>query len=248
MHVPLQDKVIIVTGALGKIGFASVRMFLARGARVIANDWVPADGHPRMAELQRQYDEERLLFVQADASDEDQVVSMFRKIRERFDRLDGSFHNAYMQKRMPVAAYTLEEWNKVIHGTLNSTFLICKHAIPLMMDSGGGSVVNTSSVLGTKPRAGDGAYGAAKAGINFITQVIAAENAEHGIRANVIVPGDIKEPKPITPDKAEEMRRVTWMRRSGTPDEVSELASFLLSDASSYITGSLYSIDGGFHI
>jgi NAD(P)-dependent dehydrogenase (short-subunit alcohol dehydrogenase family) len=117
-----------------------------------------------------------------------------------------------------------------------------------MKDSGGGSIVNTSSILGVKPRAGEGAYGSSKAGINFLTQVIAAENAEHGIRANVIIPGDIKEPRQLTPEKTEEIRKNTWLGRSGTPDEVSELASFLLSDVSSYITGSLYTIDGGIRI
>jgi NAD(P)-dependent dehydrogenase (short-subunit alcohol dehydrogenase family) len=248
MNVPLQDKVIIVTGALGKIGFASVRMFLSRGAMVIANDWIAADESPRMVELQKEYGPDRLLFVQADASDGDQVAGMFQQIRERFGRLDGSFHNSYTQNRRPVAEYTLEDWNQVIQGTLTSTFLISKHAILLMKDSGGGSIVNTSSILGVKPRPGEGAYGSSKAGINFLTQVIAAENAVHGIRANVIIPGDIKEPKQLAPDKAEEIRKITWLGRSGTPDEVSELASFLLSDASSYITGSLYTIDGGIRI
>lgn len=248
MNLALQDKVIVVTGALGKIGFASVRMFLARGAKVIANDWVAAESSPRMTALQEQYGPDRLLFVQADASDGDQVASMFHQIREQFGRLDGSFHNSYTQNRKPVAVYTLEDWNQVIQGTLTSTFLICKHAILLMQDSGGGSIVNTSSVLGVQPRAGEGAYGSSKAGINFLTQVIATENAVHGIRANVIVPGDIKEPKQLSPEKMEEMRKNILLGRSGTPDEVAELASFLLSDVSSYITGSLYNIDGGIRI
>ncbi|MDR6553186.1 SDR family NAD(P)-dependent oxidoreductase [Paenibacillus qinlingensis] len=248
MSLPLQDKVIVVTGALGKIGFAAVRMFLARGAKVIANDWVTAEESPRMMELQAQYGPDRLLFVQADASNEDQVTGMFRQIREQFGRLEGSFHNSYTQNRKPVAEYTLEDWNGVIQGTLTSTFLISKHAILLMQESGGGSIVNTSSVLGVQPRAGEGAYGSSKAGINFLTQVIAAENAVHGIRANVIIPGDVKEPKPVSPAKAEELRKSTWLGRSGTPDEICELASFLLSDAASYITGSLYTIDGGIRI
>jgi NAD(P)-dependent dehydrogenase (short-subunit alcohol dehydrogenase family) len=248
MNLPLQDKVIVVTGALGKIGFASVRMFLARGANVIANDWVAAEESPGMMALQEEYGPDRLLFVQADASNEDQVAGMFHQIREQFGRLDGSFHNSYKQNRKPVAEYTLEDWNEVIQGTLTSTFLICKYAILLMQDSGGGSIVNNSSVLGVQPRAGEGAYGSSKAGINFLTQVIAAENAASGIRANVIIPGDIKEPKQLSPEKMEQLRKSTWLGRRGTPDEVSELASFLLSDASSFITGSLYTIDGGIRI
>lgn len=248
MKQQLQNKVIVITGALGKIGFSSTRMFLERGAKVVANDWVVANDAPRMLALMEQYGSERLLFVEADASDEDQVIGLFSQIRDRFGRLDGSFHNCYLQNRKPVTGYTLEDWNQVIQGTLTSTFLISKHAILLMKDSGGGSIVNTSSILGMKPRVGEGAYGSAKAGINFLTQVIAAENANHGIRANVIVPGDIKEPKQRTTQKAAEIRKDILLGRSGTPDEVSELAAFLLSDASAYITGSLYTIDGGIRI
>ncbi|GBG05595.1 SDR family oxidoreductase [Paenibacillus agaridevorans] len=245
MDLPLRDKVIIVTGALGKIGLASVRIFLAKGGKVIANDWVAAEESPDIIAMLKQYGTDRLLFVQADASNGDQVADMFQQILEHFGRLDGSFHNSYTQNRKQVAEYTLEDWNQVIQGTLTSTFLICKHAILLMKQSGGGSIINTSSVLGVKPRAGEGAYGSSKAGINFLTQVIAAENAEHGIRANVIIPGDIKK---LSPEKPGTMRKDIWLRRSGTPDEVSELASFLLSDVSSYITGSLYTIDGGIQI
>lgn len=248
MNLALEKKVIVITGALGKVGFAATRMFLGRGALVAANDWADLNGHASMQELLSHYGPERLLFVRGDSSDEGQVASMFEQIRERFGRLDGSFHNAYAQNRKPIDQYSLEEWNQVISGTLGSTFVVCKYAIPLMRESGGGSIVNTSSVLGVQPRAGDGAYGSAKAGVNFLTQVIAAENAVHNIRANVIVPGDIKLPKPISAAKAEQMRKQIWLGRSAAPDEICELASFLLSDAASYITGSQYAIDGGFHV
>jgi len=244
----LHRKVIVVTGALGKVGYAAVRMFLERGAIVAANDWTEAAGHEGMTELLRRYGEDRLLFVHGDAGDEAQVAAMFASIRRQYGRLDGTFHNAYHQNRKPVDQYTLEEWNRLIHGTLGSAFLVCKHAIPLLRESGGGSIVNTSSVLGVKPRAGEGGYGTAKAGINFLTQVIAAENASCGIRANVIVPGDIKLPAPVSAAKAEEQKKRIWLGRSATPEEICELAAFLLSDASSYMTGSLIPIDGGFHL
>ena len=242
----LDGKVVLITGGLGTIGFAAVTMFAARGARIVVNDITPAESHPGMAELQRRLAPDRLLFVEGDVSRERDVEEMYARIGDRFGSLDGTFHNAYTQIRLRVADYTFEQWRSVVNGTLDSTFLVCRGAIPLLAASGGGSMVNTSSVLGLRPRELDGAYGTAKAGVNHLTQVLAAENAHLGIRANAIVPGDIKEPTVSSGGTPRQPR--AWLGRSGTPDEVSELASFLLSDASSYVTGSLYAVDGGFQV
>lgn len=240
----LHNKVILVTGALGRIPFAAVTEFLAQGARVIANDVRPVVEHGAMQRLHDEYDDDRLQFVQADVAEESDVEPLYADICARFGCLNGLFHNAYTQHRRRVDEYTPDEWCSVIAGTLGSTFLVCRAGIPLIAKSGGGSIVNTSSILSQQPRALDGAYGAAKAAINLLTRVIAAENAVHGIRANAILPGDIKQQTGDVPSS----QPAAWLGRSGTPEEVAKLACFLMSDEASYITGSLISIDGGLRV
>lgn len=246
----LSNKVILVTGALGKIGASAVHMFLKKGAKVVANDILDVEEFPEISSLQDQY-ENRFLFVKANTSEEEQVKRMIEEIDNKFGILNGLFHNAYTQIRKTATDLSLEEWDSVMKGSLTSTFLINKYTLPLMIKAGEGSIVNTSSVLSYRPQETCLAYGAAKAGINQFTRVIAVDYAKDNIRANVIMPGDIKTEEQIQaqPDKSRQfMEENTLIGRSGVPDEISALAAFLLSDAASYLTGSLYSADGGYKI
>jgi len=225
-------------------------MFLERGAKIMATDIKPPDHAPQIAGLRAQYGEERFHYTQADLCEEDQAAAVAAQIDERFGRLDGTYHTVYANVWKPALELSLAEWEYSIRGTLTSTFLVCKHALPLMIRSGGGSIVNTSSILGQIVSPGCLAYGAAKAGVNQLTRVIAADYASQGIRANVLVPGDFRSQEALAKqsDKEKEaIRRHAWLGRSGSADEINEAASFLLSDAASYITGALIPVDGGFH-
>lgn len=249
MTFSLHDKVILITGACGRIGKASVRLFLENGATVVASDLIPAASQPLFGELTERFGERRLLTVQSDACDESQVMALMNEINDRFGRLDGCFHNAFAQLHRPFADYTLEEWERVVRGTLTSAFLVSKHAVKMMLASGGGAILNTSSILSERPQAHSAAYSASKAAINQMTKVLALEYGASNIRANCLLPGDIKEPDPnVSAAYVERMKEITLIGRSGTPEEVAELAAFLLSDSAAYVTGASYVIDGGFRL
>lgn len=233
------------------LGAASVEMFLERGANVVAQDIVGLNQSPQLQTLQKRYGEDRFLFVQGDISVEHEVKDVFRNIEQHFGRLDGLFHNAYKQAAKPIVELSLEEWNAAINGTLTSCFLTNKYAVKLMMNNGGGSIVNTSTIISTPifRKQNNAAYGAAKAGINQFTRILANEYGEQGIRANVLLPAALSTEEIINNMDAEKVKnsgsRIS-LGRYGTTKEISQLAAFLLSDESSYVTSSVYHIDGGY--
>lgn len=246
----LQNKVVLITGCLGMLGRSAVAMFLERGAFVYGCDCLPPDQFSEKERWLEQYGEHRLVYRQADMCDESEVRALVEDVERRFGRLDGTYHNVYSNGWKPILEMSLEEWEYGIRGTLTSTFLLNKYALPLLIRSGGGSIVNTSSILGQVVSQGCTAYGAAKAGVNQLTRVIAADYAQYGIRANVIMPGNFRSKELLALESEQEkaaIRRCTWLGRSAEAEEINEVAAFLLSDASSYVTGSLYQVDGGFH-
>lgn len=226
-----------------------MKLFLKKGAVAVASDCAAIERYPDMAKLEAEYGPDRFLFVRADLGDEAQTQAAIAAIDSRYGRLDGSCHNVYASVEKPVLELDLSEWESTVRGTLTSTFLVCKCVLPLMIRSGGGAILNTSSVRGHIPEKGCPAYAAAKAGVNQFTRVLAKEYADRGIRANVLVPGDFKSERELgllSDTDRKHIAASTLLRRSGTPDEINEVAAFLLSDAAAYVTASLYSVDGGF--
>ncbi|WP_409342223.1 SDR family NAD(P)-dependent oxidoreductase [Paenibacillus sp. MBLB4367] len=247
----LQNKVILITGCLGAAGRSAVSMFLERGASLFGCDLHPIGSFPEIERLQKQYGEQRFVYKQANVCEESEIMAVMADLDRSFGRLDGTYHNVYKNVEKPAMELSLAEWDDSIRGTLTSTFLVCKYALPLMIRSGGGSIVNMSSVLGQFAGKGCLAYGTAKAGILHFTRVLASDYAQHGIRANAVVPGDFRSDEDFAKQSAQEkegMRRNAFLGRSGRADEINEVVAFLLSDASSYVTGSTYSVDGGFHL
>lgn len=246
----LEHKIIWITGVLGNLGLSAVSMFLERGATIIGCDLKPLTEARAIQELMMQYGDNRLHYLQGNMTEEAAVIEMIVYIEQKFGRLDGVYHNVYSNIWKPVLELSLEEWEHSIRGSLTSAFLVNKYAISLMIKNGGGSIVNTSSILGQIVSPGCLPYGAAKAGINQFTRVIAADYASEGIRANVLVPGDFRSASDMSKQSEAEksaIRKHAWLGRSGSSDEINEAACFLLSDASSYVTAALLQVDGGFH-
>ncbi|BBH24231.1 dihydroanticapsin 7-dehydrogenase [Paenibacillus baekrokdamisoli] len=247
----LQDKVILITGALGVAGQAAIQLFLDKGATIAAIDIKEIESFPEIYSLTERYGTDRFTYMEADCTNEDQIRDVTKQIHSQFGRLNGYYHNAYYQPSRSIAEMSLHEWEHSLRGTLTSGFLICKYAAPYMIASGGGSIVNTSSIMSSRPRVNNAAYGSAKAGLEQLTRIIALEYSAYGIRANAIVPGDFKSTQQLADlgrEHIDGMKIESLVGRSGHPNEINEVAAFLLSDLSSYVTGSIYPVNGGLWI
>ena len=184
-----------------------------------------------------------------DVSDPAQVARLANHCRERFGRLDVLCNNAGVGGRTSVRIHELEvdDWDRVLGTNLRGAFLVMKHTLPLMLESGGGSIVNMASIGSFRATPGSSAYITSKGGLLMLTRTAALEYVNDGIRVNAVCPGVTRtEILAKVPDEFQQMltSRVP-MGRMGTPEEVAALTLFLASDEASYITGAAYIIDGG---
>ncbi|WP_168879863.1 SDR family NAD(P)-dependent oxidoreductase [Rhizobium sp. P28RR-XV] len=248
----LQDKIILVTGASGGIGQEASSMFAAAGAKVM------------MLDLNEQALTEAAATISAaggvvepisiNITDEHQVSQVIDGIVERHGRLDGAFNNAGIeQSNKPLHELPRASWDKVIAVDLTGAFLCMKHEIRVMLKTGGGSIVNTASGLGVVAAEAASDYIAAKHGVIGLTKAAAIDYAKLGIRVNAILPGIVETPmimrlsgEPAFTSQFEAMRERHPMGRFAQPAEIAAGVLWLLSDASSFVTGASMPIDGGF--
>jgi NAD(P)-dependent dehydrogenase (short-subunit alcohol dehydrogenase family) len=248
----LEGKVAIVTGGGGGIGGATARTLAREGAVVVVID---IDG-PAAARVQEEITRSggRAVALAADLSLEAQVVAAVAEAASSFGRLDIVHNNAaltdheFLARDTAVTELDLDVWERTMAVNLRSQMLMCKHAIPLMLGSGGGSIVNMSSGASLKGDRTRTAYGVSKAGVNALTMYVATSHGKQGIRANTIVPGLIitdAVKAHLTEKMVEGLGRATLTPYVGTPQDVADLVVFLASDESRYITGQMIAIDGG---
>lgn len=241
----LEGKVAAVTGAGSGMGAATVRRFCAEGAKVVAMD--------------RSGDEvgvardcgEACVALNGDVSRADDVRKMLDLAVSRFGGLDIVFNNAGIQGPIvDTAEYPEDEFDRVIAVNLKGVYLGMKYAIPLLLERGGGSIINTSSMASLVAFAGMSGYCASKGGVSMLTKLTAAEYAARGIRVNAILPGaiDTGMTRGMPKGYIDGAVAATLVGRIGTPDEIANLALFLASDESSFITGTLVPVDGGYTI
>jgi NAD(P)-dependent dehydrogenase (short-subunit alcohol dehydrogenase family) len=239
MGTRLAGKVCVITGAASGIGAESARLFEDEGAIVVGVDL--AEGAAgRMS-------------IQADVTDEDAVVEMYDRTREAFGRIDVLFNNAGIAPPDDVSVLdtSVEAWQRVQDVNLKSVFLCCKHGIPHLLATGGGSVINTASFVAVMGAATSQiSYTASKGGVLALSRELGVEFGRQGVRVNALCPGPVDTPllqELFMADPEQSARRMIHlpMGRFAQPREIANGALFLASDDSSYVTASTFLVDGG---
>ena len=242
-------KVAFVTGAGTGIGRATALAFAGEGAGVVVAD-VSEQGNRETARMIEAAGG-RALAVACDVRRAEDVKAALDKAVETFGRLDVAFNNAGVEQPiMPAADLTEEEWDRIVDIDLRGVLLCMKHEIPLMLEQGGGAIVNTSSGAGVKGFAGQAAYCAAKYGIVGLTKAAALDYALQNIRVNAVCPGIIETPMMDrfsggTPEGRERVISQEPIGRMGKPEEIAAAVVWLCSDAASFVTGHALVADGG---
>lgn len=245
----LSGKVAIVTGASSGIGYATARLFASEGAQLV----VTARRQSELAKLVTEIEREGgvAVAIAGDIRDEQLARALVETAVERFGGLDIAFNNAGTTgKTAPVADIPLDTWQATLDTNLTGSFLGAKYQLPAMVKRGGGSIIFTSTFVGsTAGFPGMGAYAASKAGLTGLMQVIAVEYGTRGIRANVLLPGGVDTPMgretANTPEALAFIQSLYALKRIARPEEIARAALYLASDASSFSTGSCLLIDGG---
>lgn len=238
----------IVTGASTGVGQAIAQELYNCGLTVIitARDREAIGATARNMDMSGQ----RVLPMVADVKDHASVKNLIDSVTERYGRIDYLVNNAGITgpHGISICDYDVADWQEVIQTDLSGVFFGMKYAIPAMLRNGGGAVVNLSAVNGMVGIAGIAPYTCAKHGVVGLTQSVALEFAEKGVRINAIAPGYVDTPR--MKELPENVRRIMAethpMKRMAKPEEVGKLAAFLLSDDASFITGGCYTVDGGY--
>lgn len=244
----LKDKVMVVTGGGQGIGQAAALRCSQEGAKVVIMD-IAESGGTETERLIREHGGESV-FINADVTREVDWKRVMGVIEKRYGRLDILFNNAGTNLVKPTTEILEEEFDRIINLNLKSVFLGAKHAIPLMIKGGGGSIVNNASIFGLVANPKMSIYCASKGGVIALTRQLALDYARENIRVNCICPGPTLTPRLkryveqgiVT---SEESLSPVPMARWGKPEEIAATVLFLASDESSYMTGSALVVDGG---
>jgi len=247
----LTDKVAIVTGAASGIGRATAELFAELGASVVLADWNREAGEQAAEGIRAKG--RQAIYCFADLAQEQDVEEMVRAAVGCYGKLNILVNNAAVQILATLTQTSAQDWERMQSVNLRGVFFASKFAIPEMVRAGGGSIVNMSSALGLVGDPDLAAYGAFKGGIIALTKATAVGYGPQGVRVNCICPGDVNTPMvqdyfnnaPDPESFRNEINSKYALRRIAEPGEIAQVAAFLASEASSFMTGSVVVVDGG---
>jgi NAD(P)-dependent dehydrogenase (short-subunit alcohol dehydrogenase family) len=242
----LQGKVGVVTGATAGLGRATAIAMAREGAAVVVTGRDPAEGEATVAEIRELGG--RAVFETVDVVDEDAITRMVARALGDYGRLDIAYNNAGIESpACPIQEIDLAAVKSAYDVNLFSILLSMKHEIPAMLESGGGAIVNATSVWGLNAGAGRSSYISAKHAISGLTKTAALELATQNIRVNAVAPGPILTPMLLRDWQGDVEKAAAGvpMGRVGAPGEVAEAVVWLCSERASFITGHVLPIDGG---
>ncbi len=248
----VENRVALVTGAAGGLGQATALRLAAEGARLCLFDQRPPEEIADQARAQGA----QALALTVDVTNSASISEAVEKALHQFGRIDVLVNIAGISSHGGSDDVTEALWNHVLSTNLTSVFLMCKALLPAMREQGYGRIVNISSVLGKnggnprpwisadeQKKAGNVAYGAAKAGIHALTCFLAKENAHRGITVNAIAPGPIA--TAMTRNLPETLRNLIPVGRMGEPNDVADAVAFLAGEQAGFITGEILDVNGG---
>ena len=242
----LKDKVAVITGSGMGLGQAMALLFSREGAKIVVTDINTAAGEETVDAIRAEGGD--AVFLRADVSKGDDAKRMINTAVESYGTVDVLVNNAGVQVEKNVPDTTEEEWDYVLGVNLKGTFLCTRAAIPQMRRQGGGSIICISSISGLVGQPNQASYNASKHGVIGLVRAMACDHAEEGIRVNAICPGSMNTPMAanIPAEHLAPYRKANLFERFAEPIEVGFAALFLASDESSYVTGSVMTVDGGY--
>ena len=241
----LAGKVAIVTGATQGIGRAGALRFAKEGAKVVCAGRNATKGEAVVEEIKAMGGE--AIFVQTDIKSEADMDKLLKATIDTYGRLDILYNNAGIAYSEDLFQYDQVKWDELIEVNLRAPYLLCKKALPLLLETKG-NILNTSSISGLKAQHRGYAYNASKTALIRITEIMALEFAPKGVRVNAICPGVTKTDilATVAPEQLEQLAMAIPMGRLGEPEEIAAAAVFMVSDDASYMTGQALAIDGGY--
>jgi 2-hydroxycyclohexanecarboxyl-CoA dehydrogenase len=240
-------RVVIVTGAGGGIGTAISARFAAEGAQVIVADVNEAGANDTVAQITGNGGQ--AIPSVFDLTDAEACQAAVGEVGSRFGRIDVLVNNAGINRRGPLLELSEDDWRATFAVNLDSMFHMCRAVLPMMIDQGGGAIVNTASQWGLHPAPGHIAYNTSKAAVAMFTQCLARDYASSGVRVNGIAPGEVRTPMlesnlARTGRSLDDLNALVPFGRIGEPEEIAALVAFLASDEAAYLCGSVVEITG----
>lgn len=242
----LKNKIAVITGGTRGIGFAIAETFLKNGAKVAVLGSRKETVDAALAKLSAQDPAWEVMGLYPDLTDYSAVEAAFAQVKEKFGRIDILVNNAGISAREPIEAYDPLAFKNIMDLNVTAVFNGCKAVVPIMKETGGGSIINTSSMVAKFGQPSGVGYPASKYAVNGLTQSLARELGKYNIRVNVVAPG-VTRTDMVAALPEEMVARVAAgipMGRVGEPEEVANAFLFLASDLASYVSGAVLAVDG----